>query len=184
MGRSQEQLHEAEIDTPSSQPSDSTESEGSEKSKLSIPWNLSTSYESDKDSYFEYQSATSNLGTSMESLSRRAKNRGLKNSLGKIFSAKGKLKPREFGHTNRIDELDTNAETQKDVETRMKRKLLEDVIASGSPFATWNAPTILAWLELWVKLPEWYIQACRANVKSGSIMSVSYFHFLFVGRTL
>ena len=72
--------------------------------------------------------------------------------------------------------MDSTTDVQRDVETTMKRKVLEDVIASGAPFAAWNAPTILAWLEMWVKLPEWYIQACRANVKSGSIMSVCCVH--------
>ncbi|XP_057289693.1 liprin-alpha-1-like [Hydractinia symbiolongicarpus] len=166
IGRSHEQL--AEADTPSSQPSDSTESEGSERSKVSIPWGLSSSYEAES---FDFSSSPSSITSSMESLTRRGvKNRSLKNSLGKIFSTKGKLKPRDLG-ISRSDDLDSNAETQRDAETRMKKKLLEDVIASGAPFGSWNAPTILAWLELWVKLPEWYIQACRANVKSGSIMS-------------
>lgn len=119
----------------------------------------------------EFHSNPNSLTNSMESLTRRGvKNRGLKNSIGKIFSSKGKLKPRDLG-ISRNDDTDSNA--QRDAETRMKRKLLEDIIASGTPFVNWNAPTILAWLELWVKLPEWYIQACRANVKSGSIMSVS-----------
>lgn len=168
IGRSHEQL--AEADTPSSQPSDSTESEGSERSKVSIPWGLSSSYEAES---FDFSSSPSSITSSMESLTRRGvKNRSLKNSLGKIFSTKGKLKPRDLG-ISRSDDLDSNAETQRDAETRMKKKLLEDVIASGASFGSWNAPTILAWLELWVKLPEWYIQACRANVKSGSIMSVS-----------
>lgn len=170
-GRSQELLLETEGDTPSSQPSDSTGSEGSIKGKgLTIPWNLSSPY--DSETFFEFPWNPSSIASSMESINRRGpKNRGLKNSIGKIFSTKGKLKPRESPGFARSEELDSNAEAQRDVETRMKRKLLEDVIASGAPFAAWNAPTILAWLELWVKLPEWYIQACRENVKSGSIMS-------------
>uniref|UniRef100_A0A8B9IYW3 SAM domain-containing protein n=1 Tax=Amazona collaria TaxID=241587 RepID=A0A8B9IYW3_9PSIT len=138
----------------------------------------------DGKSSLEEQASNPSSNSSQDSLHKGSKRKGIKSSIGRLFGKKEKgrliqlsregatgqvlLTDVEVGMQDPLGLGKLGAQAEKDRRLRKKALMLAgELRGGGDPGSHWLCPV----LQLWVGMPAWYVAACRANVKSGAIMS-------------
>ena len=122
--------------------------------------------------------------SSAESLSKNSSHKkGIKGSIGRIFGNKTKTKNKDSSGVQTDsyslpNEPAAEGTGQRELDRRIKNKshLLAEALAAGTPFALWNAPTVVAWLEVsWFSLQSGFDwnnsnNSCKLHVYSDAVL--------------